>query len=125
MYTRVIEVPANRRLNATDFDVTKAIYTDELGLGSTRKMGSVNIFANGGLNQPNCDRNIFPCSHFTAVLFFIESMRRNQKEIYPIISKDGTVQDYFTMYANDAPGDYDLKTTKCFPYNSPPLNNNK
>lgn len=122
LYTRVADVPANRRLSATDYTVVKTIITDEYGLGSGAPSGTVNIYANGAKNQPNCDTDIFPCSHFTATLFFIESLRQGQTRIYPIISQDRNTRGYFTLHANDVPGNYNLTTTKCYPYASPPLN---
>lgn len=48
----------SRRLHGTDFKVTKAIHTDINGFGSSSKLGSVNIYANGGYDQPNCDCEI-------------------------------------------------------------------
>lgn len=109
-------VPPNRRLNGTDFEVTKVIYTDQLGLGSETLMGSVNIIANGGENQPNCVCDVFPCSHFTATTLFTESIRSNQTKIYPIVSQGGTKRDFFTLRAIDSPGVYNLTTIECYPY---------
>lgn len=83
------EEATSRRLHATDFKITKAIYTDIHGLGSSSELGSVNIYANGGHNQPNCDCEIpsmvleiypgisvnnFPCGlvfHFVLFLFIL------------------------------------------------------
>lgn len=121
LYVRVVQVDPERRLSPGDFEVVKAIYTDEYGLGSNKPVGSVNIIANGGENQPNCDHNVFPCSHFTPTTFFTESMRPNQTGIYTIVSKDGSIQDKFTLYGKNIPGEYTLTTTKCYPYASPPV----
>lgn len=84
-------------------------------------MGSVNIIANGGENQPNCDCDVFPCSHFTPTTLITEGCRRNQTKIYPVISQDGSKVDYFTLRAIDSPGIYNLTTMNCYPYASPPI----
>lgn len=60
LFTKPTEIPARRRLNATDFKVTKAIYTDKKGLGSAKPMAAINIYANKGEDQPNCDLDILP-----------------------------------------------------------------
>lgn len=107
----------DRRLAATDCKVVKALYTDEKGLGSPLPLGSVNIAANGGDNQPQCVHyRTFPCSHFAATTFFIESIRKDRISNYTITSDDGTITDIFTIYANDIPGSYNMITGKCYPF---------
>lgn len=60
LFTKPIELPPNRRLSATDFKITKAIYTDTKGLGSPKPMAAINIYANGGHDQPNCNFDLLP-----------------------------------------------------------------
>lgn len=104
------------RLAATDCKVVKAMYTDGKGLGSKIPMAGVNVFVNGGSDQPQCQDKLFPCSHFAATTFFIESIRKNRVSNFTIVSDDGMITDTFTMYANDIPANYSMTTSKCFPF---------
>ncbi|CAF1115408.1 unnamed protein product [Rotaria sordida] len=89
------------RLDPTDALFVDVIHTDGahnllLGLGSLQRMGHVDFFPNGGVDQPNCSRtpgkilnlilqirtmNIEGflitslCSHLAAVYFFTDSIR--------------------------------------------------
>lgn len=35
---------------------------------------------------------------------------------YGIETIDGSIKDYWTLYARDVPGNYTLKTGPCYPY---------
>ncbi|CAF3256548.1 unnamed protein product [Rotaria socialis] len=89
------------RLDSTDALFVDVIHTDGshnllLGLGSLERMGHVDFFPNGGLNQPSCPKtsgkiiNLILqlgqmdvqgfietslCSHFSAVSFFTDTIR--------------------------------------------------
>lgn len=47
---------------------------------------------------------------------FIEAIRENQRNSFEIVTEDGRIRDYWTLYANDIPGNYTMKTGSCFPY---------
>lgn len=47
---------------------------------------------------------------------FIEAIRVNQHNSFEIVTEDGRFRDYWTLYANDIPGNYTMKTGSCFPY---------
>ncbi|KAL7640455.1 UNVERIFIED_CONTAM: hypothetical protein RMT77_008730 [Armadillidium vulgare] len=90
------EVPNNQKLDPADALFVDAIYTDKIILGDPYPHGNINIYINGGYNQPRCnfslvdaidpndiyDENLLDssinevfCDHMSILFYYIESIR--------------------------------------------------
>lgn len=101
------------RLKSTSCKIVYVIHTNTILFGYSNDCGTIDIYVNGGEEQPNCDlyKSTF-CSHWRSVFLDI-SARRNPNKFF--ITSSNKKYKYLD-YLNTPPGKYSMRSTGCSPY---------
>lgn len=101
------------RLKPTSCEIVYAVYTNAAFLGYAQRLGTINVYVNGGYDQPGCDLLTAPfCSHWRAV--FLDISHREHPNTFYVTSKKGKY--LFLDQINTPPGEYYMDTSKYWPF---------
>ncbi|XP_066995673.1 lipase member H-A [Anabrus simplex] len=72
-----VTVPKDGKLDATDAQFVDVMHTNAFFQGKAEQMGQVDIYMNGGVDQPGCafESSFLSCNHHRAVAYFTESIK--------------------------------------------------
>lgn len=90
-----------------------ALHTNGALLGIPQRVGTIDVYVNGGEVQPGCDTFAVPlCSHWRAISLDKAEMENPYK--FFVTSPLGQYELY--DIDNTPPGVYNLETSGCYPY---------
>lgn len=103
-------------ISSTSCKKVIALHSAGATFGYATSIGTSDIFANGGLTQPNCkiSDNVF-CSHLRAVFYSTEAGKHHNEFVVVSETKNKTEIDLLD-FENIFSGRNNLNTTGCFPY---------